>query len=51
MIGTFDSQDVFWDIGANTGIYSIYAAKVKGISTLAFEPAAFNYRSFATTFG
>jgi FkbM family methyltransferase len=42
-IETFERDDVFWDVGANTGIYSLYAAKVKGILTLAFEPAAFNY--------
>ena len=42
-IDTFDSKDVFWDVGANIGIYSLYAAKAKGVLTLAFEPTAFNY--------
>lgn len=42
-IDSFDETDVFWDIGANTGIYSLYAAKIQGIFTLAFEPAAFNH--------
>lgn len=42
-IDTFDCDDVFWDVGANTGIYSLYAAKLKDVRTLAFEPAAFNH--------
>jgi FkbM family methyltransferase len=42
-IDSFDRDDIFWDIGANTGIYSLYAAKVKDVLTLAFEPAAFNH--------
>jgi FkbM family methyltransferase len=42
-IDSFDPDDVFWDVGANTGIYSLYSAKVKGVRTLAFEPAAFNH--------
>jgi FkbM family methyltransferase len=42
-IDTFDNEDVFWDVGANVGIYSLYASKVKGVVTLAFEPASFNY--------
>jgi len=36
-IATFNPQDTVWDIGANVGMYSIYAAKrVK--SVYAFEP-------------
>ena len=42
-IDTFERDDIFWDVGANIGIYSLYAAKVKAVATLAFEPAAFNY--------
>jgi FkbM family methyltransferase len=34
---------VLWDIGANMGIYSLYAGVVKGTEVYAFEPAAFNY--------
>lgn len=30
---------VFWDIGANVGLYTIFAAK-RGLRTLAFEPSA-----------
>ena len=32
---------VYWDIGANVGIYSCYAAK-RGIKVIAFEPSVFN---------
>ena len=28
-INNFDDNCVFWDIGANIGIYSLYAAKIK----------------------
>jgi len=41
-IDTFKLGDVLWDIGANVGCYTLYAA-VKGIKVLAFEPSAFNY--------
>lgn len=33
--------DTLWDIGANVGLYSLYAAK-KGVSVTAFEPSAIN---------
>lgn len=32
----------FWDVGANIGLYSIYAAKIKNIKVYAFEPSVFN---------
>ena len=35
-----------WDIGANVGLYSIYAAK-KGIRVYAFEPSVFNLELLA----
>ncbi len=35
-------SDVLWDIGANVGVYSIYAAS-RGIRAVAFEPGAENY--------
>jgi len=35
--------DVFWDVGANVGLYSIYAAITRKVKVLAFEPAAGNY--------
>jgi len=33
---------VLWDIGANVGLYSIYAAKTKDLTIYAFEPSVFN---------
>ncbi len=42
-INSFSEGDVFWDIGANVGVYSIYAAALKKTRTLAFEPSAANY--------
>ena len=38
----FDSDDKLLDIGANIGIYSLYAAS-KGIDVVAIEPDALNY--------
>ncbi len=33
---------VFWDIGANVGLYSIYAGKKQSCRVFAFEPSIFN---------
>ncbi len=41
-IDTFDKSDVFWDIGANVGVYSLYAG-FNGNQVLAFEPSASNF--------
>ena len=41
-IDTFDSGDNFLDVGANIGIYSLYAAS-KGIQTTCVEPDALNF--------
>jgi len=46
-IDSFDdnSDIIFWDIGANIGIYSIYAAlKFKNIEVVSFEPSTSNLR-------
>lgn len=42
-INDFDDGSVFWDIGANVGTYSLYAAKKGDIQVFAFEPASVNY--------
>ena len=39
----FGESDVFWDIGANVGLYSIYAAKFRKCTVVAFEPESQNY--------
>jgi len=45
-IGKIPSGQNLWDIGANVGLYSIYAAK-KGIRVYAFEPSVFNLEVLA----
>ena len=42
-IDGFNSDDVFFDIGANVGIYSLYAAINKSCKTYSFEPYHKNY--------
>lgn len=36
-----------WDIGANVGLYTCYAAKARGCRVLAFEPSVFNLELLA----
>lgn len=38
-----ESHDVLWDVGANVGIYTIYAALTKRCRVIAIEPGAANY--------
>jgi len=42
-IDRFRPSDVLWDVGANVGVFSLYAAAVRGVRVLAFEPSAENY--------
>jgi len=42
-LNSFDSSDIFLDVGANIGIYSIYASKIKGTKTFSIEPESKNY--------
>jgi len=42
-IDTFPPNSVFWDIGANVGAYTLYAALNPHVRVVAFEPAAANY--------
>jgi FkbM family methyltransferase len=44
-INSFNEKDIFWDVGANIGIYSIYAAIMIGCKVKSFEPESFNYTS------
>ena len=41
-IDGFEPNSVFWDVGANIGIYSLYAAAL-GHSVVAFEPLPVHY--------
>jgi FkbM family methyltransferase len=38
---------VLWDIGANIGLYSVYAAKKRNCKVWAFEPSVFNLEVLA----
>lgn len=40
-------NSVFWDIGANVGLYSCYSAKQRGCRVYAFEPSVFNLELLA----
>lgn len=40
-------DDVLWDVGANVGVFTVYAAAARQCRVLAFEPAAGNYAVLA----
>jgi len=40
-IDKMDKNETLWDIGANVGLYSVYAG-LKGMTVFAFEPSALN---------
>ena len=42
-IDAFETPCRFWDIGANIGVFSIYAGLRTGVQVRAFEPAATSY--------
>jgi len=46
-IDGFEENAVFWDVGANIGLYSIYSAKSKNCQVFAFEPSVFNLEFLA----
>jgi FkbM family methyltransferase len=46
-IDGFPDGAILWDIGANVGLYSIYAAKAKHCDVYAFEPSVFNLELLA----
>lgn len=46
-IDKFENNSVFWDVGANVGLYSIYAAKTKNCDVTAIEPSVFNLELLA----
>lgn len=45
-IDSFNSNDCLWDIGANVGLYSLYAAS-RGMNVVSFEPALSNSYLFS----
>jgi FkbM family methyltransferase len=42
-IDSFETPCRFWDVGANIGVFSLYAGLRPGIEVSAFEPAAASY--------
>lgn len=42
-IASFAPGDVLVDVGANVGMYTVWAAKTRGVKVYAFEPEAQNY--------
>ncbi len=44
-IDNMKRNDILWDIGANIGIYSIYAAKMKNLKVISFEPIVSSYHT------
>jgi FkbM family methyltransferase len=42
-IRRFAAGAVMWDIGANVGLYSLYAARARGCRVIAFEPIPENF--------
>ncbi len=49
-IDRFGAGDVFYDIGANIGAYTLYAAKARSVPVVAFEPNPFSYRVLVHNF-
>lgn len=46
-IDKLPSNSILWDIGANVGLYSVYAAKVRNCMVYSFEPSIFNLELLA----
>lgn len=46
-IDDIPERATLWDIGANVGLYSCYAAKARGCRVIAFEPSVFNLELLA----
>lgn len=44
-------DDVLWDVGANIGLYSIYAAVTRGCRVVAFEPLVSNLYALTANVG
>jgi len=46
-LDSIPDESTLWDIGANIGIYSIYAAKQRNAHVISFEPSVFNLELLA----
>lgn len=46
-LDSIPKNSVLWDVGANIGLYSVYAAKMRNCSVWSFEPSVFNLELLA----
>ena len=46
-IDSIPKDSILWDVGANIGLYSVYAAKKRNCRVWAFEPSVFNLELLA----
>ena len=46
-INNFKERGIFYDVGANIGLYSCYASKKKNTNTYSFEPSVFNLENLS----
>ncbi len=46
-LNSIKGGDILWDVGANIGLYAIYAAKFRRCKAIAFEPESQNYALLA----
>lgn len=46
-IDSIPAGSVLWDVGANIGLYTVYAAKKRNCRVFAFEPSVFNLELLA----
>lgn len=46
-IDSFEPNGVFWDVGANVGVFTLYAGLRRDTRIVAIEPAAVNYFTLA----
>jgi FkbM family methyltransferase len=42
-LDSLPADAVLWDIGANIGVFALYAARARGLRVFAFEPSASSY--------
>ena len=49
-IDTFQPGEVLFDVGANVGGYSVWAARRRGVRVMAFEPESGNYSMLCRNF-
>jgi len=42
-IDTFDRDEVFWDVGSNIGVFTLYAGLMSSARVVAFDPLPQNY--------